>query len=252
MIHIRSKREIELIRNSCRIVVETFRMVRGLIRPGVRTIEIDREVEKFITSKGARPAFKGYNGFPGSCCISVNEEVVHGIPGDRTLREGDIVSVDIGVECEGFFGDSAVTYAVGEIASDKRRLMEVTLDSLNEGVKKAVPQNRLSDISHTIQRIVEGAGYSVVRDLVGHGIGRQLHEEPQIPNYGSPNSGPRLRPGMVLAIEPMVNMGTYKVKTKRDKWTVVTKDGSPSAHFEHTVVVTENGPDILTLNVLGG
>ncbi len=251
MIHIRSKREIDLIRNSCRIVVEAFKKAEAMIAPGVRTIDIDREVEAFIRSKGARPAFKGYDGFPKSCCISVNEEVVHGIPGDRVLHEGDIVSVDIGVECEGFFGDSAATYAVGEVSREKRRLMEVTRRALEEGVRMAVSGNRLSDISHAIQTVVEDAGFSVVRDLVGHGIGRELHEPPQIPNYGAPNSGPRLRPGMVLAIEPMVNMGTYKVKTKRDKWTVVTKDGLPSAHYEHTVVVTEDGPDILTMSIYG-
>ncbi|NIR51037.1 type I methionyl aminopeptidase [candidate division KSB1 bacterium] len=246
MIHIRSKREIELIRNSCKIVVEAFEIVRDMIRPGVETGVIDKEVEKYITSKGARPAFKGYNGFPASSCISVEDEVVHGIPGKRILREGEIVSVDIGVECEGFFGDSANTYAVGEISPEKKRLMKVTLNALNEGVKQAKAGKRLSDISNTIQNIVEGAGFSVVRDLVGHGIGRKLHEDPQIPNYGAPNSGPRLRPGMVLAIEPMVNLGTHKVNTRSDNWTVITKDGLPSAHFEHTAVITQDWPDILT------
>ncbi|MFQ5863639.1 MAG: type I methionyl aminopeptidase [bacterium] len=246
MIHIRSRREIELIRNSCQIVVDAFKIVERLIRPGIETKIIDNEVEKFICSKGAKPAFKGYRGFPASSCISVESEVVHGIPGKRILREGEIVSVDIGVECEGFFGDGAKTYAVGEISAEKKRLMKVTLEALDVGVLQARTGKRLSDISHAIQSIVEAANYSVVRDLVGHGIGRKLHEDPQIPNYGSPNSGPRLRPGMVLAIEPMVNMGGYKVDTTSDQWTVVTTDGLPSAHFEHTVVVTHDGPEILT------
>lgn len=246
MIHIRSRREIELIRNSCQIVVEAFEIVESLIRPGIETKIIDNEVEKYIYSNGAKPAFKGYKGFPASSCISVENEVVHGIPGKRALKEGEIVSVDIGVECEGFFGDGAKTYAVGEISPEKKRLMKVTLEALNIGVIQARVGNRLSDISHAIQTTVEAADYSVVRDLVGHGIGRKLHEDPQIPNYGSPNSGPRLRPGMVLAIEPMVNMGDYKVNTTSDEWTIVTADGLPSAHFEHTVVVTNGGPEILT------
>ncbi|RMF58989.1 MAG: type I methionyl aminopeptidase [Calditrichaeota bacterium] len=246
MIHIRSKREIELIRHSCRIVVEALDMVGELIEPGVKTSFLDQEIERFIRSRGARPAFKGYNGFPASSCISVDDEVVHGIPGDRVLKEGEIVSVDIGVECEGFFGDAARTYAVGRISEEKQRLLDVTWNSLAEGLQWARAGERLSNISHTIQTIVESANFSVVRELVGHGIGRKLHEDPQIPNYGAPNSGPRLRAGMVLAIEPMVNLGTYRVKTKADQWTVVTEDGLPSAHYEHTVAVTENGPEILT------
>jgi methionyl aminopeptidase len=249
MIHIRSRKEIDLIRNSCQIVVGAFKIVEDLIGPGVETRIIDKEVEKFIFSKGARPAFKGYRGFPASSCISVDDEVVHGIPGNRVLKEGEIVSVDIGVECEGFFGDGAKTYAVGEISREKKRLLKVTLEALNIGVSHARAGKRLSDISHAIQAVVEGAKFSVVRDLVGHGIGRKLHEDPQIPNYGLPNSGPRLRPGMVLAIEPMVNMGGYSVNTTSDQWTVVTADGFPSAHFEHTVVVTDDEPDILTKNL---
>ncbi|MFQ5823424.1 MAG: type I methionyl aminopeptidase [bacterium] len=249
MIHIRSRREIELIRNSCQIVVETFEIVENLIKPGIETKIIDKAVEKFIDSKGARPAFKGYRGFPASSCISVENEVVHGIPGKRVLKEGEIVSVDIGVECERFFGDGAKTYAVGEISQEKKRLMRITLEALNIGVKQARVGKRLSDISHAIQTVVESANFSIVRDLVGHGIGRKLHEDPQIPNYGAPNTGPRLRSGMVLAIEPMVNMGKYKVKTALDQWTVVTADGLPSAHFEHTVVVTNGEPEILTKNL---
>lgn len=218
-----------------------------MITPGVTTYEIDQEIERFIVSRGARPAFKGYNGFPASSCISVEDEVVHGIPGKRLLQEGDIVSVDVGVECEGFFGDSARTFAVGSVSSDKQRLMEVTQESLYDGLAAVRSGGRLSNISHAIQTKVESANFSVVRELVGHGIGTKLHEDPQIPNFGAPNSGPRLKEGMVLAIEPMVNMGTYEVKTLADNWTVVTVDGSPSAHFEHTVLVTQNGPEILTV-----
>ena len=246
MIHLRSKREIDLIRRSCEIVMEALGLAERLIEPGIETRVIDREIEKLIVSKGARPAFKGYRGFPASCCISVEDEVVHGIPGSRKLKEGEIVSIDIGVQFEGFYGDSAKTYAVGEISPEKKRLMDVTLEALRKGVKQARVGKRLSDISHTIQTIVEGANFSVVRDLVGHGVGRKLHEDPQIPNYGPPNTGPRLRPGMVLAVEPMVNMGDYKVITADDNWTVLTADGLPSAHFEYTIVVTENGPEILT------
>lgn len=246
MIHIRSKREIELIRNSCQIVVEAFKFVESMIEPGILTSTIDREVGKFIYSKGARPAFKGYRGFPANICISVDDVVVHGIPGSRALKEGEIVSIDIGVECEGFFGDGAKTFAVGEISPEKKKLMNVTLQALNEGVKEARAGARLSNISHRIQQIVESANFSVVRDLVGHGVGRKLHEDPQIPNYGLPNTGPRLRPGMVLAIEPMVNLNGFEVVTAEDNWTVLTEDGSPSAHYEHTVVVTDGEPDILT------
>lgn len=229
------------------MVVEALDLAESLIKPGISTLKIDKAIERFIESKGAKAAFKGYNGFPASSCISVENEVVHGIPGNRTLKEGEIVSVDIGVYYQGFYGDSARTIAVGEISTDKQKLMDVTKSSLQKGVNKASSGARLSDISHAIQKTVEAANYSIVRDLVGHGIGRKLHEDPQIPNYGNPNAGPRLRAGMVLAIEPMVNMGTYKVKTQSDDWTVVTADGLPSAHFEHTVAVTDNGPDILTL-----
>ncbi len=246
MIHIRSKREIELIRNSCRLVLAAFDFVEKLIEPGVETGFLDRQIEKFIKSKGARPAFKGYRGFPASSCISVEDEVVHGIPGKKILEDGEIVSIDIGVECEGFFGDSAKTFAVGEISPEKKRLMSITKQSLDEGVKEANCDARLSNISHRIQTIVEGANFSIVRELVGHGIGRKLHEDPQVPNFGPRNSGPRLREGMVLAIEPMVNFGDYEVETLNDKWTVVTADGSPSAHFEYTVAVSNNGPEILT------
>lgn len=250
MINIRSKREIELIRNSCELVVEAFNVVERLIKPGIETRAIDREVEKFILSKGATPAFKGYGGFPASSCISVESEVVHGIPGERTLQPGEIVSVDIGVQSEGFYGDGAKTFAVGDISEEKAYLMKVTLQALHAGVMQAKARNRLGDISHAIQTIVEKAHFSVVRDLVGHGIGRKLHEDPQIPNYGEPNSGPRLKSGMVFAIEPMVNMGGAQVETLPDLWTVVTADGLASAHFEHTVVVTDDGPEILTKDLM--
>lgn len=246
MIHIRNRREIDLIRKSCEIVLEALDVAEEMIEPGIETRAIDDAIESLIRSRGARPAFKGYRGFPASSCISVEEEVVHGIPGKRRLKEGEIVSIDIGVEFEGFFGDSAKTFAVGAISPEKKRLMAVTLRALNEGVKRVIPGERLGSVSHTIQTIVEGANYSVVRELVGHGIGTKLHEDPQIPNYGKPKSGPRLRPGMVLAIEPMVNMGGFEVQTLLDNWTVVTADGLPSAHFEHTVAVTEEGHEILT------
>lgn len=247
MIHIRSEREIELIRESCKIVSQAFTAAKKFIEPGVETRQLDTEIEQFIVSRGARPAFKGYNGFPASSCISIDNEVVHGIPGERVLQAGQIVSVDIGVEFEGFFGDSAETFAVGTVSEEKRKLMDVTKRALDEGLKRAQAGARLSDISHAIQTTVEEEGFSVVRELVGHGIGRQLHEDPQIPNYGPPNSGPRLKPGMVLAIEPMVNLGGHQVRTLDDNWTVVTEDDSPSAHFEHTIVITTNGPEILTL-----
>jgi len=209
--------------------------------------ELDKLVEDFIRSKKAVPAFLNYHGFPASACISVNEEVVHGIPGGRIIEEGDIVSVDVGSIFEGFYGDSARTYAVGEISDEKRKLMENTEKSLLAGIDKARNGNKLGQISAAVQYVAENEGYGVVRQLVGHGIGRNMHEEPQVPNYGSPSEGPTLKTGMVIAIEPMINCGTYQVKTLPDGWTIVTADGRPSAHFEHTVAITENGPDILTV-----
>jgi len=247
LIHIRSKREIERIRKSCAIVAGALKLAESLVKPGVETRQIDRHLEEFIVAQGAKPAFKGYRGFPASSCISVEDEVVHGIPGKRKLEEGQIVSVDIGAELDGFFGDSARTFAVGEISEARARLMQVTQESLAKGLREVKAGARLSNVSHAIQQEVEGANFSVVRELVGHGIGRDLHEDPQIPNYGAPNSGPRLRAGMVLAIEPMVNMGTFEVRTLGDNWTVVTLDGMPSAHFEHTVVVADGGAEILTV-----
>jgi methionyl aminopeptidase len=247
MIIIKSPREIELIRKSSRIVVDTLNYIEQIIEPGIETIAIDNAIEEFIRSRGAIPAFKGYRGFPASACISIDDEVVHGIPGKRKLKTGQIVSIDIGVEFQNYFGDGAKTFVLGNIPEKTRKLVRVTREALYKGIEAAKFGNRLSDISHSIQTHVEQAGFSVVRDLVGHGVGRRLHEDPQIPNYGPPRQGPRLKPGMVLAIEPMVNMGGYQVFfDNNDKWTVRTDDGMPSAHFEHTVAITANGIDILT------
>ncbi|KAA3632331.1 MAG: type I methionyl aminopeptidase [Calditrichaeota bacterium] len=247
MIQIKSKDEIEVMRQAGRIVAETLAMVSDELKPGMTTKQLDKLVEDFIRSKKAVPAFLNYHGFPASACISVNEEVVHGIPGGRIIEEGDIVSVDVGSIFEGFYGDSARTYAVGEISDEKRKLMDNTEKSLLAGIDKARNGNKLGQISAAVQNVAESEGYGVVRQLVGHGIGRNMHEEPQVPNYGSPNEGPTLKTGMVIAIEPMINCGTYQVKTLPDGWTIVTADGRPSAHFEHTVAITENGPDILTV-----
>ena len=246
MIILKSPREIELIRNSCRLVVDTFAFVEKLLKPGIKTIELDRAVEKYIYSHGGRPAFKGYRGFPASACISVDDQVVHGIPGRNRLENGQIVSIDIGVELNKYFGDAAKTFAIGEISEEKKKLLNVTNKALYRGIEAAHEGNRLYDISNAIQTYVENASFSVVRDLVGHGVGKKLHEDPQIPNYGKANHGPRLKAGMVLAIEPMVNYGSYDVVTADDNWTVYTHDGLPSAHFEHTVAITKNGPEILT------
>ncbi len=235
------------MRRAGKIVAETLKLVELNIRPGMMTSEIDKMAEDFILSKGAKPAFKGYHGFPAATCVSIDEEVVHGIPGKRILTDGQIVSVDLGAIIDGFYGDSAATFAVGEISAEKRKLLEVTKRSLGAGIAEVRAGNKLGQVSNAIQRSAEAAGYSVVRDLVGHGIGRAMHEEPQIPNYGSTEEGPILQAGMVLAIEPMVNIGTYKVHTKADGWTIVTDDGLPSAHFEHTVAVREDSGDILTI-----
>lgn len=246
MIIIKSDEEIELIKKSCEIIVEAFEIAQSIIKPGIATKDIDKEIESLILSRNAIPAFKGFNGFPASTCISVEDQVVHGIPGSRRLKEGEIVSVDIGVKYKGYYGDAARTFAVGEISEGKQRLLEVTRQALLNGIEQARQNNRISDISHAVQSTVEEAGYSVVRDLVGHGVGRRLHEPPQIPNYGVPNQGPRIKRGMVLAIEPMVNMGGFEVELERDKWTVHTKDRKPSAHFEHSVAITDNDPIILS------
>ncbi|GIO03572.1 methionine aminopeptidase 1 [Brevibacillus halotolerans] len=246
MINIKSKAELEIMREAGRIVALTHQQLANFIKPGVTTKELDELAETFIRSHNAIPSFKGYGGFTGSICASVNEELVHGIPGKRTLQEGDIISIDIGAKFHGYHGDSAWTYAVGNISVDDQRLMQVTEESLYKGLAKAIPDGRLSDISHEIQLHAEAAGYSIVREYVGHGIGQSLHEDPQIPNYGSPNRGPRLKPGMVLAIEPMVNAGERYVRTLEDNWTVVTVDGKKCAHYEHTIAITEDGYEILT------
>ncbi len=247
MITIKNAKEIELMRISSRIVAETFEYVSTLIKPGISTGEIDQKIERFVLSKGAYPAFKGLYGFPASACISIDEEVVHGIPSrKRILTEGQIVSIDVGVRFKGYYGDSAYTFAVGEISEEKKRLMRITWEALYKGIEQARVGNRLQDISATIQEYAESHGYSVVRDLVGHGIGKKLHEDPQVPNYGKRGRGPLLKAGFTLAIEPMVNMGTEKVYTRSDNWTIVTADHQPSAHYEHTVVLVDGEPEILT------
>lgn len=246
MIIYKSNSELEIMRESGRIVAETHQLMSQSVKPGVTTAELDQLAEKFIHSRGALPSFKGYNGFPGSICISVNEELVHGIPGSRVLQEGDIVSIDIGAYYNGYHGDSAWTYGVGKISEEASHLLEVTERALYAGLAEAKPNARLFTLSHAIQVCAETAGYSIVREYVGHGIGADLHEEPQIPNYGMPGRGPRLKPGMVLAVEPMVNQGGRHVRTLDDGWTVVTADGKLCAHFEHTIAITDDGYEILT------
>ncbi len=241
-----SPREIELLKRSNAIVAEVFRELKKAVEPGITTKELDQIVEKTILSRRAFPAFKGYRGFPASLCVSINEEVVHGIPSQRKLKEGDLVSLDVGVNLNGYFGDGAITLAIGEVDGEARRLLDVTERALYLGIEKAKVGNRLFDISYAIQAWVESHGFSVVRDFVGHGIGRDLHEEPQIPNFGPPHQGPRLEKGMVFALEPMVNEGTYEVRILSDGWTVVTADGRRSAHFEHTIAITDGGVEILS------
>ncbi|WMT40529.1 type I methionyl aminopeptidase [Paenibacillus sp. D2_2] len=246
MIICKSETELGFLREAGRIVAETHRLMANSIEPGITTGELDHIADKFIRSQSALPSFKDYNGFPYSICASVNDELVHGFPGKRKLNEGDIITLDIGAQYRGYHGDSAWTYPVGEISADAQRLLDVTEGSLFAGLALVKPDVRLYTISHAIQRHIEDAGFSVVREYVGHGVGTELHEEPQIPNYGTPDRGPRLKPGMVLAIEPMVNAGERFVRTLEDNWTVVTVDGSLCAHFEHTVAVTADGMEILT------
>ncbi len=247
-VYCKTSEEIEVMRKAGKIVAETLDMVGRELKPGLTTGQLDQMVEEFIRSKDAIPAFKNYQGYPASACISIDEEVVHGIPGAREIKEGEIVSVDVGSIFEGYYGDSARTFAVGEVSPEKALLMSVTEKCLKAGIDKAKNGNKLGQISAAVQQMAEESGYGVVRQLVGHGIGRQMHEDPQVPNFGSPGDGPVLKSGMVLAIEPMINMGTYDVKTMPDGWTFVTADGQPSAHFEHTVAITDDGPDILTVS----
>ncbi|KPK99106.1 MAG: methionine aminopeptidase [Omnitrophica WOR_2 bacterium SM23_72] len=246
MIPIKSENDLKMLKDSGRILAMALEKVQELIQPGLTTAEIDRLAEELVVREGAQCAFKGYKGFPASVCTSINEEIVHGIPGNRRLKEGDIISLDLGVNFKGYFSDAAVTLPVGRVSPYLRKLIEVTRGALFKGIKQARIDNNLSDISHTIQLHVEKNGYSVVRQFVGHGIGFQLHEEPEIPNFGRPHQGPRLKKGMVFAIEPMVNMGTWESEVLENGWTAVSKDKSPSAHFEHTVAITERGPQILT------
>ena len=247
MIILKSNDEITLMKKAGKIVGETLLLLEKEVKPGVTTAELDMMAEEFITKHGAKPSFKGLYGFPSSLCISVNEQVIHGFPGVYVLKEGDIVSIDCGACINGFHGDAARTFPVGNISKEAQRLIDVTRDSFFKGIEYAKVGNRLSDISHEIQSYVEAAGFSVVRDFVGHGIGRNVHEDPNVPNFGKSGRGPKLLEGMVLAIEPMVNAGTYKVKTLKDGWTVVTADNSLSAHYENTVAILSDGPEILTL-----
>lgn len=247
MIILKTPQEIAVIERASRVVALAIAFLREQVKPGVTTADLDRLAEEFITGEGAIPAFKGYRGYPATLCTSVNEEVVHGIPSARRrLEEGDIIGIDVGAIVEGYYGDAAVTLPVGRISDEAARLIRVTEAALVAGLAQVRAGNRLSDISHAVQTVAENAGYSVVTDFVGHGIGRNLHEDPQVPNFGKPGEGPRLREGLVLAIEPMVNIGGHEVEVLSDRWTVVTRDKSLSAHFEHTIAITPDGPKVLT------
>ena len=247
MIAIRNERELGLIRDSCRIVGLAHRAIKGLLRPGVRTDALDRVAEEVIRDSGARPAFKGYHGYPSTICISINDQVIHGIPGARKVEAGDLVSVDIGANYKGFFGDQAVTYGVGEVSEQGRELMEVTRQSLLKGIEAAQAGRRLADVSEAIQQYVESHGFSVVRQFVGHGIGTKLHEDPPVPNYVPLDRNPKLRKGITLAVEPMVNVGRAEVVVADDGWTASTADGTCSAHFEHVIAVDGESPQLLTM-----
>ncbi|MBQ2933699.1 MAG: type I methionyl aminopeptidase [Phascolarctobacterium sp.] len=247
MIVLKTGRELKVMREACRISAEALKLAGSAVEPGVTTAELDKIAEKYILSQGAVPNFKNYNGYPATACISINNEVIHGIPSKkRVIKSGDIVSIDLGAKFEGYHGDNAATFACGDISEEAKRLMDTTRESLYEGIAAAVAGGRLGDIGAAVQQYVEKRGYSVVRQFVGHGIGTQLHESPEVPNFGTHGRGIRLMPGMTLAIEPMVNMGHYDVKVMPDGWTVLTKDGSLSAHFEHTIVITPDGPQIMT------
>lgn len=247
MVVLKTGRELEIMKEACRISAGALKLIGQAIEPGISTGELDRIAEKYILSQGGKPNFKNYNGYPATACISINNEVIHGIPKfSRKIKEGDIVSVDLGASFEGYNGDNAATFAVGDISPEAKRLIDATRESLYEGIKMARAGGRIGDISHAIQSYVEARGFSVVRQFVGHGIGTKLHEAPEVPNFGNSGRGIRLLPGMTLAIEPMINIGSYDVKIQPDGWTVLTADGSLSAHFEHTVAITSNGPVIMT------
>ena len=252
MISLKSQREIEAMRRAGRLTAQARALAGSMVRPGVTTHEIDRAVRRFIESHGAKPSFLGYGGFPGSACISVNEVVIHGIPGPRKLEEGDIVSVDVGAFLGGFHGDCAATYPCGQVDEAAMELIRVTQQSFWEGVRLARKGSRVSDISHAVQAYVEAHGFSVVRDYVGHGVGRKMHEPPEVRNFGPAGHGPRLQPGMTLAVEPMVNQGDWQVKVLPDNWTVKTLDGRWAAHYENTILITEEEPEILTVTEDGG
>jgi len=247
MIKIKSRKEIEMMRRAGKITAAARALAGEMVRPGVTTREIDKAVHDFILKQGAIPAFLNYNGYPASVCVSINNEVIHGIPGNRTIMEGDVVSIDVGAEKDGYIGDCAATFIAGKGSPEAEKLVEVTKQSFYEGIKNARVGNRVTDISSAIQRYVEANGFSVVRDYVGHGVGSQMHESPEIPNYGQPGRGPRLLAGMTIAVEPMVNAGGYGVKVLRDGWTVETLDGSLSAHYENTILITNSEPEILTI-----
>ena len=246
MVYRRSENEIKMISKSCQIVADTIDMLSEFVVPGVLISDLDKKAENFINAKGARPAFKGYMGFPSTLCISIEDAVVHGIPGEIELKEGQIVGIDCGAELNGYYGDHAKTFSVGKISSEKKMLMKITEESLYKGIEKAVPGNFVGDIGYAVQTHAESNGFSVVRELVGHGIGENLHEEPQVPNYGIPNRGYKLHTGMCIAIEPMINLGGKEIYTAKDGWTILTADGKASAHFEHTIAILDDGPKILS------
>lgn len=246
MISLKSEKDLEMLKRSGHILAGVMQKIKKVVQPGITTLDIDRLSEELIRKEKALPAFKGYNGFPATACVSVNEEIVHGIPGPRVILEGDIVSIDLGANYQGYFSDMAVTLAVGEIDEAKKKLIQTTSQALELGIKQARVGNNLTDISHSIESFSQAQGFSVVRQFVGHGIGKALHEEPEIPNFGPPHLGPLLKSGMVLAIEPMINLGGWECYILDNGWTAVTKDGGPSAHFEHTVAITDNGPVVLT------
>lgn len=252
MILIKTKKEIDLIKESCKIVAETLQLLKSNVKAGITTLELDKIAEDYIRSNKAVPAFKGYSqggapGFPGSICSSIDDEVVHGIPGSRALKDGEIISIDIGVLKNGYYGDAAITVAVGNISAEKQKLLEVTERSLHLGIEQAIAGNRVHDISNAVQVYVEANGFSIVRDLCGHGVGKHLHEDPSVPNFGKKGTGAKLKNGMTLAIEPMVNAGKFDVLTAKDGWTILTADGSASAHFEHTILINNNTPEVLTV-----